>query len=142
MVAGGTFSAGTNDLFAPNGGFALAFPSSYQVFGASVGVGLTLTGSPTTVATLNLDTTGATADTYNMNLSFLQAADPLFNMIPIGAGTTSLSYTLVAAGPVAAVPEPASATLLLSTSMAGFAFLKRRQSRQRRTPATSDSQPS
>ena len=105
-VAGGQFVSGTNDLFDPNGGFALAFPSSFQVFGANAGAGLTITAAPTTLAKLTLSTTGATAGTYSMNLSSLLAVDPLFNSLPIVAASP-LAYTIITA-----VPEPSSLALV------------------------------
>ncbi len=106
-VAGGQFTAGTNDFFAPNGGFALAFPSSFQVFGANAGAGLTLTSTPTTLATLTLSTAGATAGNYTMNLSSLLAVDPLFNSLPVVAAAP-LAYSII----ITAVPEPSSLALI------------------------------
>lgn len=113
-TAGGRFSAGTNNFFSPNGGYALAFPSSFQVFGANAGTGLTLSNSPTTLATLTLDTTGAAGGTYAMTLSSVLAVDPLFNVIP-SISSAPLSYTIV-------VPEPTSLSLI-----AGFGLVIRRK---------------
>lgn len=74
-ITGGRLVSGTNNLFAPNGGFALPFPSSFQVFGANAGTGLTLT----------LSTAEATAGNYTVVLSSLLAVNPLFNALPITA---------------------------------------------------------
>lgn len=104
----GRFTAGTNDLFSPAGGFALAFPSSFQVFGANAGTGLTLTTAPTTLATLTLSTTGATPGNYTMRLSSLLAVDPQFNALAHVAASP-LSYQIVAA--TSPVPEPGSLLL-------------------------------
>lgn len=107
-IAGGQFVSGTNDLFNPNGGFALAFPSSFQVFGANAGAGLTITAAPTTVAKLTLSTAGATAGNYTMNLSNLLAVDPLFGPIDVSAASaTTLAYSIITA-----VPEPSSLALV------------------------------
>lgn len=114
-TAGGRFTAGTNVLFAPNGGFALPFPSSFQVYGANAGTGLSLGTVPTTLATLTLSTAGASGGTYNMRLSSLLAVDPLFDSIPIVA-PTPLSYTIV-------VPEPTSLAAFVGVGM----FLRRRR---------------
>ena len=105
-IAGGQFVSGTNDLFDPNGGFALAFPSSFQVFGANAGAGLTITAAPTTVATLTLSTVGATAGNYTMNLSSLLVVDPSFDPLLIVAAAP-LAYTIITA-----VPEPSSLALI------------------------------
>ncbi len=105
-IAGGQFVSGTNDLFDPNGGFALAFPSSFQVFGANAGVGLTITAAPTTVAKLTLSTAGATAGNYTMNLSSLLVVDPGFNALPIVVAAP-LAYSIITA-----VPEPSSLALV------------------------------
>lgn len=111
-IAGGQFVSGTNDLFDPNGGFVLPFPSSFQVFGANAGVGLTITAAPTTVAKLTLSTAGATAGNYTMNLSSLLAVDPGFNALPILAAAP-LAYSIITA-----VPEPSSLVLIgLATAL-------------------------
>lgn len=120
-TAGGQFVSGTNDMFAPNGGFAVGFPSSFQVFGANAGAGLTLTSTPTTVATLTLSTAGATVGTYDMNLSSLVAVDPLFNSIPVVAASP-LSYSII----VTAVPEPSSMHLLACCGLGVAPFYRRR----------------
>ncbi len=104
-IAAGQFVSGTNDLFGPNGGFALAFPTSFQVFGANAGSGLTITGTPTPVAKLTLSTVGASVGTYTMNLSSLLAVDQNFNTLPI-VSAAPLQYTITA------VPEPSSIVLL------------------------------
>jgi hypothetical protein len=105
-IAGGQFISGTNDLFGPLGGFVLAFPSSFQVFGANAGTGLTITAEPTTVARLTLSTAGATAGDYTMNLSSLLAVDPGFDALSIVAAAP-LAYTIITA-----VPEPSSLALV------------------------------
>lgn len=109
-TAGGRFVSGTNVMFAPNGGFALAFPSSFQVYGANAGSGLTVTGTPATVATLMLDTAGATPGSYSMKLSSQLAVDPLFNALPI-TGALPLNYS------IADVPEPAALSLIMCTGL-------------------------
>ena len=119
-TAGGQFTSGTNDFFAPNGGYALGFPSSFQVFGANAGGGLQLTSTPTTLATLTLSTTGATAGTYTMNLSSLVAVDPLFNALPI-VTASPLSYSIITA-----VPEPSSILLLACCGLGIVPFHRRR----------------
>jgi len=103
-VTGGRFIAGTNDFFSPNGGYAIAFPSSFQVFGANAGSGLTLTTTPAIVGTVTLGTLGATPGTYQIKLSSLLAVDPLFNSLPTSY-FGPLSYDIVA------VPEPGVASL-------------------------------
>ncbi len=118
-TSGGQFISGTNDFFGPNGGFALGFPTSFQVFGANAGIGLTITSTPQTIATLTLSTVGATPGTYTMDLSGLVAVDPLFNSLPI-VEETPLLYT------IAAVPEPGSLALIcVATTLFG---LRRRKS--------------
>ena len=102
VITGERFVSGTNDLFAPNGGFALPFPSSFQVFGANAGTGLTLT----------LSTAGATAGNYTVVLGSLLAVDPLFNAMPITA-------------PVAETPEP-GAIALCGAGLALLALRRRR----------------
>lgn len=119
-TAGGQFISGTNDFFTPNGGYAVAFPSSFQVFGANAGAGQTLTSTPTTLATLTLSTSGATVGTYNMNLSSLLAVDPLFNALPITVAS-SLQYSIVTA-----VPEPSSILLLACCGFGLAPFHRRR----------------
>ncbi|MFM2241261.1 MAG: hypothetical protein RLZ97_116 [Verrucomicrobiota bacterium] len=103
-VAGGTFIAGTNNFFSPNGGYGIGFPSSFQVFGANAGTGLTLTTTPAIVSTVTLGTLGATPGTYQIKLSSLLAVDPLFNSLPT-SDMGPLSYDIVA------VPEPGVASL-------------------------------
>lgn len=119
-TAGGRFISGTNDLFTPNGGFALPFPSSFQVFGANAGTGLTLGSTPVTLATLVLSTVGATPGVYTASLSSLLAVDPLFNTLAV-AGGGPLTYEIVAPS---AVPEPGS---LLLCAAGGLALVLRRR---------------
>lgn len=119
-TAGGRFISGTNDLFSPNGGFALPFPSSFQVFGANAGTGLTLGSTPVTLATVVLSTVGATPGVYTASLSSLLAVDPLFNSLTV-AGGGPLTYEIVAPS---AVPEPGS---LLLCAAGGLAVALRRR---------------
>ena len=125
-VQAGQFVAGTSNFFpAAAGSFQLPFnpKSSFQVFSANNGAGLTLTAAPTLLATLTLNTAGATAGSYVMGLSQLAAVDPGFNSLGVVGPAVPLTYTIVA------VPEPSTVLLLIGgVCMVGARrFLKKRK---------------
>ena len=122
-VTAGRFVSGTSDFFPlAAGSFAFAFPTSTQQFAASSANALTLTGTPTKVASLTLNTTGATPGNYLMGLTNLGATDPQFGNIGVVGPAARLQYSIVSA-----IPEPSSLVLVLAAGAIGRAFLLRRR---------------
>ena len=133
VIGGGQFSAGTNDLFGPNGGFGFPFPTSMQDFAANVGSNLALDTTAALLATLTLDTAGATVGVHSMRLTNFGAVDDSYFPLAMSIITPGLDGTLryeIVAAPVVSVPEPGSAALV-GLAMATVFSLRRRPSTNR-----------